>query len=298
MRIPSALRFRLKSTLQRAPYQTIGLVYTAFVLLNGLMLVVYERGVSGSELVSAYSGIWTMAITQATVGYGDSVPITDIGRILVVLAAGAAFVSNSLVLTVSLRKLKLTVKEVQCLVQVRQRKQLPAKEAVTLLQRWIRLRLARKHGFPARFKLLLRYIWAVEDFKVMRRRVFQKDRRELEQIMEGTKNRVGQQLDESIRRYKRLAQYARKLADMSTKQVSITSKLLILKRKLMLLTDSDKSPRTRRIGRTCTNLVTSAKRKQASELAYRHMLQHRFGMRSQTEAGQASTTGEGTPVGL
>lgn len=298
MKIPSALRFRLKSTLQRAPYQTIALLYTAFVLLNGLMLIVYERGVPGSDLVSAYSGIWAMAITQATVGYGDLVPNTDMGRILAVLAAGAAIASNSLVLTVSLRKLKLTVKEVQYLVQVRQRNQLPAAEVVTLLQRWIRLRLARKHGSPGRFELLLRYIWAVEDFKVMRRRVFQKDRRELEQVMQGTTSRVGQQLDESIRRYRWLVRYARNLAEMSTKQVSITSKLLVLRRRVLLLVESDRSPRTHRIGRKGTSVVTSAKRKQASELAYRHMLQHRFGVRCQTEAGRASTTGEGTPVGL
>ena len=164
-KIPSALRFRLKATLRRTPYQTVVLLYAGFVMLNGLMLTVYERGAQGSRLDSVYDSIWNMAITQATVGYGDFVPITDMGRILAVLAAGAGIISNSLVLTVSLRKLKLGLKEVQFLVQVRQRKKLPAEEAVTLLQRWVRLRLARKHRQSGRFELLLRYIWAVRSSK-------------------------------------------------------------------------------------------------------------------------------------
>jgi hypothetical protein len=297
MKIPSSLSFGLKLTLQLAPYRTIAFLYAVFVILNGFMLIVYERDVPDSNLQSVYNGFWTMAITQATVGYGDFMPTTDMGRILAVLTAGAAIVFNSLVLTISLRKLKLTIKEVQFLVQVRQRKKLPAAEVVTLLQRWVRLRLARKHGVAARFELLLKYISAVDDFKVMRRRVFQKDRRELKQVLQGTSNRVGQQLKESIKRYQRLVRYASVLADISTKQVAITSKLMLLKRRLLLIMELDKSPRVHRIRRKGQHMATNAKRKQASELAFRHMLHHRFGSRCQTEAGRASTTvGDGTPA--
>ena len=286
--MPSSFKYRLKEILRQKPYQTVVLLYVAFVMVNGLVLVVYERNSSLSHIQSVYNGIWTTAITQNTVGYGDFVPSTDLGRILSVLAASAAILTNSLVLTISLRKLKLTVEEAKFLAAVKGRKHLPTEEVVILLQRWIRLKQARKAGFCKRFPLLLRYMLAVEDFKVRRRRVFQHDSQELDQVIHAASLKMHAILNEAISRYRFLQQYKGTLDDISTKQVQITSKILILRRRLMLLNERDRSPRIHRCNRKGMSFSTSAKRKMASDLAYRHMIEHRFGSKRYSEAQRPS----------
>lgn len=54
------------------------------VVSGGLALTDAERGQPGSTIDSVGDGLWWAVVTVTTVGYGDTYPVTTVGRIIAV----------------------------------------------------------------------------------------------------------------------------------------------------------------------------------------------------------------------
>lgn len=74
-------------------YIFYGVAYIIFMLIIDYILLVYEKDVEGSNIQSYGDTIWYMLVTLTSVGYGDIVPTTFVGR-----AIGYFFILSSLVI--------------------------------------------------------------------------------------------------------------------------------------------------------------------------------------------------------
>ena len=135
----------LKYYLARYSFKCILGIYGALVLLCGLMEYCLEHRTSGM-LNRVWNGMWLVAYTHTTVGYGDTVPTSFIGQASTV---GSCFVGifvlgmlNSLCnSTINMNQSQL--KMFKFLVQFHE-KQSYTSVSVILLQRWWRLVSIRK----------------------------------------------------------------------------------------------------------------------------------------------------------
>lgn len=58
------------------------IIATAIIILGAVMIFTVESGQPNSQINSWTDAIWWTTVTVTTVGYGDVVPVTDVGRII------------------------------------------------------------------------------------------------------------------------------------------------------------------------------------------------------------------------
>ena len=253
-----------------------------------------------SSSLSFIDTVWNMAVTQATIGYGDLFPWTDLGRIFSVCAALAGLFTGTLMQTVALRKLKMSVKELQFVAAMKKKNKIPTSMCAMMIARWWQLVFARRHCNPKRFNLLLRYMDSVWTFRVLVRQNVGHDYLEFHQLLHNTDRRVAMRFTTLKNRLKQLRDAAKVLAKVSTNGSAIVSKLMYLKSSCKGMLQMKRKPTRRRPKKLKSTLITSMQRKQASDSAYRNMLQYRFGHRSSTEKwGDCSpllSMGDATPT--
>lgn len=66
-------------------FRKIILLLLMAVLMLGLTIPLVERGAEGAKIVSEWDGIYFGVTTVTGVGYGDMVPVTNLGRIMTML---------------------------------------------------------------------------------------------------------------------------------------------------------------------------------------------------------------------
>ncbi|TCU51033.1 MULTISPECIES: potassium channel family protein [unclassified Curtobacterium] len=88
---------RMRVLLSAAAY---GALFVYFIALATLQT---ERNAPGATITSLGTALWWAAVTIATVGYGDTYPVTDLGRLYAVLlmVGGVAIVGTATALMIS-----------------------------------------------------------------------------------------------------------------------------------------------------------------------------------------------------
>ena len=74
-------RWLARATTPRAAAIVIATASTVIAVVAGILMTVVDRG----NYPTVGSGLWWAAQTVTTVGYGDNVPVTFVGRIIAVL---------------------------------------------------------------------------------------------------------------------------------------------------------------------------------------------------------------------
>src|SRR3989344_1257398 len=74
--------------------------YFSFVVIAGSLMYAVESSVLGSPFVSIPDGMWWAIVTMTTVGYGDFVPVTALGKIVASLTMVSGLVLLAMLVAV------------------------------------------------------------------------------------------------------------------------------------------------------------------------------------------------------
>lgn len=164
--------FSMKAEFKRRPYIGASVLAGLVVLLSGVVMHVFERAVS-DDFSNIWNGFWIIGITISTVGYGDIVPKTHVGRIVCTVASilglyAISYAVNSVQITFSISD----ESESSIAGTLEYRQKLTGETKViagTLIQRWWKLQLKRRINAP-RIKELSQFVQFLKRFTGFRTR--------------------------------------------------------------------------------------------------------------------------------
>ena len=129
-------------------------VIVVLIVLSALVLIVFERSLPDSQFVSPTTAFYCSGITMATIGYGDVLASTFLGRAVLVLVAILGNYAQA-ILTLGVYNTSLFTPVERGLAAEMYKRRFKEKElrsaAGAYLQRWWRLRFLRKHRAGNRF---------------------------------------------------------------------------------------------------------------------------------------------------
>ena len=165
-------RWVLRAITKRHAIFTLILTWLSLCLIAGICLKTLDFSVPGNKLDNVWTAYWAVVVSEATIGYGDIVPLTHVSRVIVILTVvtGLAVYSSTVILV--RQKLDLTHAQVQLYSAVAfldQTKSLRL-PASCLIQRWWRYRIQRFHGQPF-FRLRFRLQIQLKVYRVYRNKV-------------------------------------------------------------------------------------------------------------------------------
>jgi hypothetical protein len=85
------LRFTFKCYITENPFSSIVILFVSSVCILGYLLRIFEEpynySIGHQDFYSYFASIWCIVISITTIGYGDAVPYTVMGRVLIMVAA-------------------------------------------------------------------------------------------------------------------------------------------------------------------------------------------------------------------
>ena len=146
--IKNPYKFSIKSIIKENPILYLIFVFGISTVLLGILLRIYERSMPDSRFAYIWNGIWLISVTQSTIGYGDIVPDSHLGRIICVYASFFGTFMYSYMIMYVKNLFNFKENEAELFNKVYQkctaRKRL-AIHAIKFLQSWWRMKLSRKN---------------------------------------------------------------------------------------------------------------------------------------------------------
>lgn len=160
----------MKCIINRRPFAFISVVGLILVTLSGICLRVFERSIEGNQFGYVWNGFWVIVITETTVGYGDIIPLSHLGRIICIISAlFGTFLMSFFVLVVH-NSSELSANEMKLYEDFKYKVALKSKLkefGVKLIQRWWRLVIQRRKK-NARLEYLTKFQYQKSLFKLKR----------------------------------------------------------------------------------------------------------------------------------
>ncbi|CAG9316137.1 unnamed protein product [Blepharisma stoltei] len=147
----SSISFTLKWIMRTAKFLSIFVVSAGVTLLCGMLLRTFEKGIPDTKFSYFWNSFWNISITEATVGYGEYVPLSHLGRIICVSSAIYGMFMYSLIIINVNEKVKLSDKELLLYKRMKYKHKIArflAPISARLIQKWWRLDALRKKGVP------------------------------------------------------------------------------------------------------------------------------------------------------
>ena len=77
--------------IQRKPELTVSIILAMSILVISYVLriweIVYYRAINWMDFEQFICAIWAVVITMATVGFGDVVPVSHVGRVIMMITS-------------------------------------------------------------------------------------------------------------------------------------------------------------------------------------------------------------------
>ena len=122
------------------------------IIICGFLLFIFERPMPDTEFDTLYNCLWVVFITISTIGYGEMVPTSHFGRVVVVVACIWGSFLLSLIVVIFQEQTQLT-KEEELFYNdtVIKHDIIPVIRpyAILFIQRFFKLKQARKAKSPA-----------------------------------------------------------------------------------------------------------------------------------------------------
>ena len=98
--------FFIKITLKERPFLLLVSALTIFVIVFGFLVQLFERGIflnAGYDSFKiVWNSMWVIILSMTTVGFGDVVPLTNLGRLFTMIACFAGtFVISLMTVTIT-----------------------------------------------------------------------------------------------------------------------------------------------------------------------------------------------------
>lgn len=168
-KVPSQSTFLIKAILHHRSVSVLIAVIATNVITTGLLLRVFERTVTShsEQLEYIWNGLWLSLVSDNTIGYGDIVPMTHIGRALISVSILLGIILIAYSVGWIYKVTSLDVKELRLSASIMV-KRFASRElfqaAVTLIQTAWKLHKKRQKG-ENRIVEVLRFSLSIHKFK-------------------------------------------------------------------------------------------------------------------------------------
>ena len=142
--------FTFRCCLAAYKFTLILLIYGAMVMVGGFIQTILERESILHSDKTAWSGLWVVAYTQSTIGYGDEAPVTFQAQVSMIVSVFLGSVLMGLLTNIISNAISLDLKEFQyCSYLLSSRyKQKDTLVVVLVIQSWWRLICSRIRRQP------------------------------------------------------------------------------------------------------------------------------------------------------
>jgi len=142
--------FTFRCCLAAYKFTLILLIYGAMVMVGGFIQTILERESILHSDKTAWSGLWVVAYTQSTIGYGDEAPVTFQAQVSMIVSVFLGSISMGLLTNIISNAISLDLKEFQyCSYLLSSRyKQKDTLVVVLVIQSWWRLICSRIRRQP------------------------------------------------------------------------------------------------------------------------------------------------------
>lgn len=160
--IKNPYKFSIKAMITEKPITYLVIIFGICTIMYGVLIRIYERHMADTRFAYVWNGIWLISVTQSSIGYGDIVAESHLGRVLCIIASFFGTFMYSYVVMYVKNIFLIKGPEIALFNGVYNRCELVKVlkiHAVKFIQAWWRLKLARKQKKFSFQKIMLRHFY-------------------------------------------------------------------------------------------------------------------------------------------